>query len=79
MMRDGEYTLFGDTIEELSKWHAFSPKHEAEKRRDRAAAEQHAAQQAVVSPYPKVGRNDLCPCGSGKKFKKCCLNLSIGE
>ncbi len=22
--------------------------------------------------YPKVGRNDLCPCGSGKKFKKCC-------
>jgi preprotein translocase subunit SecA len=20
----------------------------------------------------KVGRNDLCPCGSGKKFKKCC-------
>ncbi|WP_419889812.1 SEC-C metal-binding domain-containing protein [Paenibacillus xylanexedens] len=22
----------------------------------------------------KVGRNDLCPCGSGKKYKKCCLN-----
>ena len=21
---------------------------------------------------PKVGRNDVCPCGSGKKFKKCC-------
>ena len=21
---------------------------------------------------PKVGRNDICPCGSGKKFKKCC-------
>lgn len=21
---------------------------------------------------PKVGRNDMCPCGSGKKFKKCC-------
>jgi preprotein translocase subunit SecA len=20
---------------------------------------------------PKVGRNDLCPCGSGKKYKKC--------
>ena len=25
----------------------------------------------VVKP-PKVGRNDPCPCGSGKKFKKCC-------
>jgi SEC-C motif domain protein len=22
---------------------------------------------------PKVGRNDPCPCGSGKKFKKCCI------
>src|SRR5437868_1345488 len=22
----------------------------------------------------KVGRNDPCPCGSGKKFKRCCLN-----
>jgi hypothetical protein len=24
------------------------------------------------SILPKVGRNELCPCGSGKKFKKCC-------
>ena len=24
---------------------------------------------------PKVGRNDPCPCGSGKKYKKCCLTL----
>jgi uncharacterized protein YecA (UPF0149 family) len=21
----------------------------------------------------KLGRNDLCPCGSGKKFRRCCL------
>ena len=21
----------------------------------------------------KIGRNDLCPCGSGKKYKNCCL------
>jgi hypothetical protein len=26
-----------------------------------------------VRPEPKIGRNDPCPCGSGKKFKKCCL------
>ncbi len=26
-----------------------------------------------VRPEPKVGRNDLCPCGSGKKFKHCCI------
>jgi uncharacterized protein len=24
------------------------------------------------SAHPKVGRNEPCPCGSGKKFKKCC-------
>jgi predicted aspartyl protease len=24
------------------------------------------------SAFPSVGRNDPCPCGSGKKFKKCC-------
>lgn len=23
----------------------------------------------------KIGRNDLCPCGSGKKYKKCCLGI----
>jgi len=22
--------------------------------------------------FKKVGRNDFCPCGSGKKYKKCC-------
>ena len=26
----------------------------------------------IESPEPKIGRNDPCPCGSGKKYKKCC-------
>jgi len=26
----------------------------------------------VVRSEPKIGRNDPCPCGSGKKYKKCC-------
>ena len=30
-------------------------------------------QKTVKNIDPKVGRNDLCPCGSGKKYKKCCL------
>ena len=29
-------------------------------------------QATVVRDHPKVGRNDPCPCGSGKKYKKCC-------
>ena len=28
---------------------------------------------------PKIGRNDPCPCGSGKKYKKCCLNWEEAE
>ena len=36
-----------------------------------AAAEQRGAA-SVRREGPKVGRNDPCPCGSGKKFKKCC-------
>jgi uncharacterized protein len=30
------------------------------------------AKSTVRRDEPKVGRNDLCPCGSGRKFKKCC-------
>ncbi|MEM9487865.1 MAG: SEC-C metal-binding domain-containing protein [Myxococcota bacterium] len=26
----------------------------------------------IVRIQPKIGRNELCPCGSGKKYKKCC-------
>lgn len=26
-----------------------------------------------VKAFPQPGRNDLCPCGSGRKYKKCCL------
>lgn len=32
----------------------------------------HAALKPVTRAAPKVGRNDPCPCGSVKKFKKCC-------
>ncbi len=32
------------------------------------------ANQPVRRDTPRVGRNDPCPCGSGKKYKKCCLH-----
>ncbi len=39
-------------------------------------------EKALNPPVPlrslKVGRNDLCPCASGKKFKKCCGAQSLG-
>lgn len=32
-----------------------------------------APSQPIINPLRNVGRNDPCPCGSGKKAKKCCL------
>jgi len=43
--------------------------------RQRAAAQAPQGEQTVKKiqlETPKVGRNDPCPCGSGKKYKKCC-------
>jgi len=31
--------------------------------------------ETVRHALPAVGRNDPCPCGSGKKYKKCCMEL----
>ena len=33
----------------------------------------------MLSNKQRVGRNAPCPCGSGKKFKKCCINKSSGN
>ncbi|MDG2117279.1 MAG: preprotein translocase subunit SecA [Porticoccaceae bacterium] len=37
-----------------------------------AQSDVEAAQQPIQRTGPKVGRNDACPCGSGKKYKQCC-------
>ena len=37
------------------------------------------ARAAEASTGAKVGRNDPCPCGSGKKYKKCCLAAEKGS
>jgi uncharacterized protein len=42
--------------------------------KDRVATAQAASQPRTASP--RVGRNDLCPCGSGKKYKRCCIDRS---
>ncbi|MCU0897790.1 MAG: SEC-C domain-containing protein, partial [Burkholderiales bacterium] len=42
----------------------------------RAAAPKAKAAQPFVRNMGKVGRNDPCPCGSGKKFKQCHGKLS---
>jgi uncharacterized protein len=66
-----------DAIGELSRWYAFSDaaKQDRARRiaREVAGIEPRAPQLPAANPFKGVGRNDPCPCGSGKKFKKCCL------
>ncbi len=49
----------------LSEWNDIL----TDERRKEIAADWRASKQAVSS---KIGRNDPCPCGSGKKYKRCC-------
>ena len=57
------------------KEHAHIPldKHEAEPSEEEKAADVPAPAINEYHPGPKFGRNDPCPCGSGKKYKKCCI------
>jgi hypothetical protein len=68
-----------DAIGELSGWYGFSDAAKRDQeRRATGSGDAHPAfagtPQSFVDPFKGVGRNDPCPCGSGKKFKKCCLN-----
>lgn len=57
------YTIMGESHPDLSLW-----KQEAM----RIEMGDPNGMLAVQKPDKKVGRNDPCPCGSGKKYKKCC-------
>jgi len=68
-----------------SVWNVSSTQHdevnqfEVDQRSQAAAqAPQGVPEKAkqIKLQQPKVGRNDPCPCGSGKKYKKCCGRLS---
>jgi preprotein translocase subunit SecA len=54
----------------------LTPPGDGRRRREREAAPgrslKPAAASAITAPRAKVGRNEPCPCGSGKKYKKCC-------
>lgn len=66
-----------DATGELSGWYAFSEAAKQDRARqitrEIAGFEPRPAETPAINPFKGVGRNDPCPCGSGKKFKKCCL------
>jgi preprotein translocase subunit SecA len=61
--------LMGDLPDEAKK---RLQKKEAEITKDREFFDGGKRKPVVKKTLEKVGRNDPCPCGSGKKYKKCC-------
>lgn len=77
-MRAQKASREGRRLVPKEKQAAPSPSSEPERETGKEAAEKDvppaaAAPADAVRSGPKVGRNDPCPCGSGKKYKKCCL------
>ena len=74
-------TYIGDALDCLSALHRrelpelpeITRKRKEGERRLRAGQDWLKEPGPAVRPAPKVGRNQPCPCGSGKKYKKCCL------
>ncbi|MEA3546635.1 MAG: DUF1186 domain-containing protein [Thermodesulfobacteriota bacterium] len=63
---DEGLSLVNDVIAEMESWACFRP----------GSNRQEIVPEAKIVPVrqgPKIGRNQPCPCGSGKKYKKCCL------
>jgi hypothetical protein len=59
-----------DAFTQMEEWFAVGDDEEGEE--EAAGQPQHEFGTPVVNPLRMIGRNDPCPCGSGKKHKKCC-------
>jgi len=68
--------LITDAIDDLSKWHCYTDEFLARQKIRKMDNALRVAPwtEALAKTPEKLGRNDPCPCGSGKKFKKCCLH-----
>jgi len=71
-LKEYDTPAIASAVEELSSWHCFS-KEALNEAVNIKLLESFQKREALFSEVGKIGRNDPCPCGSGKKFKKCCL------
>jgi preprotein translocase subunit SecA len=70
------YHYVADTIQEMEWWACFQPPRPkpspAPPHRSSPASSAATPRPAPPPKKKKVGRNDPCPCGSGRKYKHCC-------
>jgi uncharacterized protein YecA (UPF0149 family) len=64
----GFFRIMGEDHPNLEKWKQAAIKREMHYKE----VERNGSILQTVQNEKKVGRNDPCPCGSGKKYKKCC-------
>jgi hypothetical protein len=79
LWRREDRTLITDAIGEMKGWACFhqedSPHTELQEEEEEVPPPPAPTPYVPPKPFirePKVGRNDPCPCGSSKKYKKCC-------
>lgn len=59
------------------RWQGMEEKVRASEEEYRRLTAPRPPKTGQVVKSKKIGRNDPCPCGSGKKYKKCCLNKEV--
>ena len=69
-----EYLTAAGKYPDAEEWAEWMPTVSSQYE-ERFRADGSVRGQTVVKKLADVGRNDPCPCGSGKKFKKCCIDL----
>jgi hypothetical protein len=68
--RDDQFTLFGDTVKELSHWYGFSEKFLADREQRLQQAEAEPAEsEPYRNPLRGVGRNDPCPVAAARSSR----------
>jgi len=86
LARNRHHRLVEDTAKEFGGWACFQPQKARRDSRTTKGSAKPAMEPAIKPPAKllesfapvwqaasRIGRNDPCPCGSGKKYKKCCL------
>lgn len=73
-----KFSKIEDVIDEMSWWYCFSKKDDDfdKEKMQKLFGDfiEKDLRKLNTTGNTKIGRNDLCPCGSGKKYKKCCLD-----
>ncbi len=74
VLENAVFNAITSESKEISRFQVMGIIDESKTTDDHIAITQFLSNKPSVKHGDKIGRNDLCPCRSGKKYKKCCLN-----